>query len=300
MNFKKKSKAIICVTLILTLAICCGVTYVGAYAAPISTLTKFPIGDTIPKVDGENGQNTSSPTPSIAPSHDYVKVNFTGVCVTGQGPVGVELVRSQNLNVTFEFLNMDNEESCTLKADIVDGIMQITVNNYAPNGINVNFGPDYKNVVRVYIPDAIYTQFDIQSTEMVVQMQDFNAPVHAESNRAGFWLIDTTISQGTYNIKATSGPIYIEADTILKDITANVDSGPLTIRFNKIPTNLYLDTTNCGPVVERPDDWPAIHKVGNKTPKIVLSNTGKAVIDVQSDNKNEKSTMETFIINDKI
>lgn len=282
MRFKKKSKAMISATLILTLAICCGATYVGAYAAQVTTPDKPSIADITPQADGENGQSASLPTPTIIPSRDYVKVSFTGVSVTGQGPVGVELARTQNSNVTFELLNMDNEESCTTKAEIVDGTMQITVNNDAPNGINVNFGPDYQNVVRVLIPDAIYTKFEIQSKEMVVQMQDFNAPVHVNSNRAGFWLIDDIVSQGTYDIDVTSGPIYIEADTILKDITANADSGPITMCFNKTPTNLYLDSTNCGPVVERPNDWPAVYKVGNETPKIILSNTGKAVIEVKN------------------
>lgn len=282
MRFKKKSKAMISATLILTLAICCGATYVGAYAAQVTTPDKPSIADITPQADGENGQSASLPTPTIIPSRDYVKVSFTGVSVTGQGPVGVELARTQNSNVTFELLNMDNKESCTTKAEIVDGTMQITVNNDAPNGINVNFGPDYQNVVRVLIPDAIYTKFEIQSKEMVVQMQDFNAPVHVNSNRAGFWLIDDIVSQGTYDIDVTSGPIYIEADTILKDITANADSGPITMCFNKTPTNLYLDSTNCGPVVERPNDWPAVYKVGNETPKIILSNTGKAVIEVKN------------------
>lgn len=284
MSFKKKTKTIVCISLVLTLVICCGATYIGAYAAPVSTSNKLPTVDTSLKADGENRDNTVSSTPPIVTSNDNVKVSFTGVSVTGQGPVGVELVKSQESNVTFELLNMDNEKNCTAKANIIDGIMQITVNNNAPNGINVNFGPDYQNVVRVLIPDAVYTKFDIQSKEMVVQMQDFNAPVHVESNRAGFRLIDNTVSQGTYDLEITSGPIYIEADTILKDITASVDSGPITMIFNKAPTNLYLDSTKCGPVVERPDDWPAIYKVGNETPKIILSNTGKAVIEVKSEN----------------
>lgn len=232
----------------------------------------------------QNSQNTSSSMPSLVPKTDYVKVSFTGISVTGQGPVGVELVRSQDSNVTFELLHLDNEKSCTTKADIVDGTMQITVNNNAPNGINVNFGPDYQNVVRVHIPNAIYTRFEIQSKEMVVRMQDFNAPVHVISNRAGFWLMDDIVWQGTYDIEVASGPIYIEADTILKNITANADSGPITIRFKKTPTNLYLDSTNCGPVVERPNDWPEIYKVGNETPKILLSNTGKAVIEILNQN----------------
>lgn len=215
-------------------------------------------------------------------SADNVTVSFNGVSVIGQGPVGVELVKSKNSNVTFELLNMEKENICTTDANIVNGIMQITVNNDVPNGINVDFGPEYKNVVRVYIPDAVYTRFDIQTTKMVVQMQDFNAPVHVELNRAGFWLIDEIVSQGTYDIKVSSGPIYIEADTILNDITANAVSGPLTVRFNKAPTNLYLDTTNCGPSVERPDDWSAIYKIGNETPKMILSNNGKATVEIQN------------------
>lgn len=285
MNFKKKSKTIISITIILTVAICCGATYVGAYATPVSTSNKFSTTDTKQKVGSNNKQDTVSPTTPIISSSDHVKVSFTGISVTGQGPVGVELVKSQASNVSFEFLNMDSEENCTAKAKIIDNTIQIKVNNDAPNGLNVNFGPDYKNVVRVFIPDAVYTKFKIQSKEMVIQMQDFNAPVHVKSNRAGFWLIDDTISQGTYDIKITSGPLYIEADTILKDITASVDSGPITVHFNKTPTNLYLDSKNCGPVVKRPEDWPTIYKVGNKTPRIILSNTGKTVIEVKSDNR---------------
>lgn len=137
----------------------------------------------------ENTQSPTSTAPTLSATEN-VKVDFDGITLTGHGPVGLELVKSWGSNVTFELLNMDNEESCTTKAEIVDGTMQITVNNDAPNGINVNFGPDYQNVVRVLIPDAIYTKFEIQSKEMVIQMQDFNAPVHVESNRAGFWLID--------------------------------------------------------------------------------------------------------------
>lgn len=287
MRFKKKSKIIVCLTMILTLVICCGASYMGAYAASVPVSNELPTVDTTPKADDNNGNTTPSPVPSTDAfaSNNNVKVSFTGVSITGQGPVGVELVRSQETDVTFELLQMDNEENCTVKADIVDGIMQITVNNYAPNGINVNFGPDYKNVVRVNIPDAIYTKFEIQSQNMVVQMQDFNAPVRVESNRAGFWLIDDIISQGTYDIDVTSGPIYIQAETFLKDITAHNESGPITVRFGKAPTDLYLDSTNCGPVVERPDDWPAIYKVGNETPKIILNNTGKAVIEVQSNDQ---------------
>lgn len=261
MNFKKKSKWVMGLTLILTLVICCGAAYIGVYAAP-------------------------SATQSVTSSADAVKVNFSDVSITAQGPVGVELVRTSSSNVTFELLNMDNEENCTTKAEIINDMMQITITNYVPNGINVNFGPDYKNVVRVYIPDAVYNNFDIKSKEMVIQMQDFNASVHVESSRAGFWLIDTTISKGTYHINVFSGPIYIEADTILSDITANAKSGPVTVLFHKEPANLFLDSAKCGPVINRPEYWPAVYKVGTETPKIILSNTGKATIEVQA-NKND-------------
>lgn len=135
MSFKKKSKTMISITMILTVALCCGATYVGAYAAQVPTSDNPPIADTPLQADGKNGQSTSLPMPTIIPSHDYVKVSFTAVSVTGQGPVGVELARTQNTNVSFELLNMDNKESCTTKAEIVDGTMQITVNNYAPNEI---------------------------------------------------------------------------------------------------------------------------------------------------------------------
>lgn len=145
----------------------------------------------------QTGNNT------VANSANNVTVSFNGVSIIGQGPVGVELVKSKNSNVTFELLNMEKENTCTTDANIVNGIMQITVNNDVSDGINVDFGPEYKNVVRVYIPDAVYTRFDIQTTEMVVQMQDFNAPVHVELNRAGFWLIDEIVSQGTYDIKVS-------------------------------------------------------------------------------------------------
>ena len=55
----------------------------------------------------------------------------------------------------------------------------------------------------------------------------------------------------------------------------------LTVCFNEEPTNLYLDTTNCGPGwIERPVNWPAIYQVGNGTPKLILSNYGPATIKI--------------------
>ena len=109
----------------------------------------------------------------------------------------------------------------------------------------------------------------------------FNAPVHVTSKQAGFSLIDANVSRGTYDIEVNSGPLYIEADTILKDITANVNNGPIKVCFNGEPANLYLDTTGCGPGwVTRPADWPAIYQIGDGTPKMILSNYGPATIEV--------------------
>lgn len=248
----------------LTLCIFFGASFVGVYSAAATT-------DITPKTPSQTDVSTS----------EYVKVDFSGISITGQGPVGVDLVRTSEANVTYEYLNMEHPENCITSANIVNGIMQITITHSAPDGINVDFGSNPQNVVRVHIPDAVYTEFDITSEQMVLHMQDFYAPVHVMSKQAGFSLIDTTVSRGIYDIEVIGGPLYIEADVILKDITANVDNGPMTVCFNEEPTNIYLDTTNCGPGwVTRPTDWPAIYQAGNGTPKMLLSNYGPATIEV--------------------
>ncbi len=262
MMCKRKSKVVRILTGILTLCIIFGAAFIGVY--PVTA------ADTV-----------SEKTLLEVSVPEYVEVDFSGIFITGQGPVGVELVRTDETGVSFEYLNMDYLEKCTASAKVVNGIMKIKISYAAPDGVNVDFGDDPKNVVRVYIPDAVYTRFDITTKQMVLHMQDFNAPVHVTSEQAGFSLIDTDILRGTYDIDVTSGPVYIEADTILNDITANANNGPLTVRFNKEPVNLYLDTTNCGPGwVERPADWSAIYRVGNETPKLILSNYGPATIEV--------------------
>ena len=262
MMCKRKSKAVRLLTGILTLCIIFGAAFIGVYPADAADTVSEK---TLPEV--------SMP--------EYVEVDFSGISITGQGPVGVELVRTDETGVSFEYLNMDYQKKCTASAKVVDGIMKIEISYAALDSVNVDFGDDPKNVVRVYIPDAVYTRFDITTKQMVLHMQDFNAPVHVISEQAGFSLIDTDILRGTYDIDVTSGPAYIEADTILNDITANVNNGPLNVCFNKEPVNLYLDTTNCGPGwVERPADWPAVYRVGNETPKLILSNYGPATIEV--------------------
>jgi len=264
MNFKKKSMAIRFYTGVLTLCMMFGAAFVGVYPAAAAT-------DTVSKSPYQNEVST----------FEYVTVDFSGISIAGQGPVGVDVVRTNEAEVTFEFLNLEHPENCVANAKVVNGIMQITVTHSAPDGINVDFGSEPLNVVRVYIPDAIYSQFDIISEHMVLHMQDFNAPVHVTSKQAGFSLIDANVSRGTYDIEVNSGPLYIEANTILKDITANVNNGPIKVCFNEKPTNLYLDTTGCGPGwVTRPADWPAIYQVGNGTPKMILSNLGPATINV--------------------
>lgn len=246
---------------VLTVFIIFGAVYIGVY----------PVAATA---------GTASNLMSTIPLPKYVEVDFGGISIKGQGPGGVSIVRTSNTKITFEYLNMDCVENWTTSTDVVDGIMQITVSNSKTDGLNVDFGSNPQNIVCIHIPDAVYTSFDIQFKEMVLQMQDFNAPVSVRSKRAGFWLIDTDIIRGTYNIDVTSGPIYIETGIIQKDITANANDGPLTVCFNEIPVNLYLDSTNCGPAVERPSDWPAIYRIGNESPKLIFSNTGPATFEV--------------------
>lgn len=260
---KRKSKAIQILTGVLTLCIIFGASFIGGYPAVAA--------DTV----------SESPLQKEVSTPEYVEIDFNGISITGQGPVGVELVRTNESKISFEYMNLEKPENCIANANIINGIMEITITHSAPDGINVDFGVDPQNVVRVYIPDAIYIKFDITSEQMVLHMQDFNAPVHVTSKQAGFSLIDTDVMRGTYDIDVTSGPVYIEADTILNDITANVNNGSLKVRFNKEPVNLYLDTTNCGPGwVERPADWPAVYRIGNETPKLILSNYGPATVEV--------------------
>ena len=264
MNLKKRTKAIQLLTGLLTLCITFGASFVGVYSAAAAT-------EITPQ----------TPTQADGSTPEYVTVDFNGVSITGQGPVGVDIVRTNKPEVTFEYLNMEYPENCITSAKVINGIMQITVTHSSPDGINVDFGAEPQNIVRIYIPDAVYSQFDITSEQMVLHMQDFNAPVHVTSKQAGFSLIDANVSRGVYDIDITSGPLYIEADTILKDITANVNNGPIKVCFNEKPANLHLDTTNCGPGwVTRPAEWPAIYQVGNGTPKIILSNYGPATIEV--------------------
>ena len=276
MDFKKKSTAIRLLTGALTLCMIFGAAFIGVYpAAAADTTTKTPSQTEVPTPVTPTPSDTSKTSP------EYVEVDFSGISITGKGPVGVDLVRTSEADVTFEYLNMEHPKNCTTSANVVNGIMQIAITHSAPDGINVDFGSKPQNVVRVHIPDAVYSQFDITSEQMVLHMQDFNAPVHVTSKQAGFSLIDANVSRGTYDIEVTSGPLYIEADIILNDITANVNNGPIKVCFNEKPTNLYLDTTNCGPGwVTRPADWPAIYQIGNGAPKMILSNYGPATIEV--------------------
>lgn len=277
MDFKKKSTAIRLLTGTLTLCMIFGAAFVGVYPAAVAadTTIKTPSQTEIPTPFAPAPSDTSKTSP------EYVEVDFNGISITGKGPVGVDLVRTSEADVTFEYLNMEHPKNCTTSANVVNGIMQITITHSAPDGINVDFGSKPQNVVRIHIPDAVYSQFDITSEQMVLHMQDFNAPVHVTSKQAGFSLIDANVSRGTYDIEVTSGPLYIEADIILKDIAANVNNGPIKVCFNEKPANLYLDTTNCGPGwVTRPADWPAIYQIGNGTPKMILSNYGPATIEV--------------------
>ena len=277
MDFKKKSTVIRLLTGALTLCVIFGAAFVGVYpaAAAADTTIKTPSQTEVPTPFVTTPSDTSKTSP------EYVEVDFSGISITGKGPVGVDLVRTSEADVTFEYLNMEHPKNCTTSANVVNGIMQITITHSAPDGINVDFGSKPQNIVRIHIPDAVYSQFDITSEQMVLHMQDFNAPVHVTSKQAGFSLIDANVSRGTYDIEVNSGPLYIEADTILKDITANVNNGPIKVCFNGEPANLYLDTTGCGPGwVTRPADWPAIYQIGDGTPKMILSNYGPATIEV--------------------
>ncbi len=193
MDFKKKSTVIRLLTGALTLCVIFGAAFVGVYpaAAAADTTIKTPSQTEVPTPFVTTPSDTSKTSP------EYVEVDFSGISITGKGPVGVDLVRTSEADVTFEYLNMEHPKNCTTSANVVNGIMQITITHSAPDGINVDFGSKPQNIVRIHIPDAVYSQFDITSEQMVLHMQDFNAPVHVTSKQAGFSLIDANVSRGT-------------------------------------------------------------------------------------------------------
>ena len=277
-NFKKKSRVIRVLTGVLTLCIIFGASFVGVYAA-----------------DAADSFSKKLPKTDIS-TLEYVDVDFSGISITGKGPVGVSLVRTNESKVRFEYFNMDHPENCSVNTNIIDDTMQITIKNIAPNGLSVSFGEEPENIICIYIPNAIYKTFDIVLDQIILHTQDFHAPVYVTSNEAGFSLIDQEISRGVYNIDISSGPLYIEADTILKDITANVANGPIDLYFHKEPENLYLDTADCGPgYVNRPEGWPEVYRVGNKTPRLILSNYGPVTIEVKTDSSlpSDKKNMDS-------
>lgn len=123
---------------------------------------------------GFTGFSSSQTATNESSQKDLVNANFTGVSITGKGPVGIELVRTNSGEVSFEMLGVENEPNCTTSANVKDGVMYITITNSVSGGLNVQFGPDYKNVVRVYIPNAKYTKFEVDIFEMTMQMEDFS------------------------------------------------------------------------------------------------------------------------------
>lgn len=88
MMCKRKSKAVRLLTGILTLCIIFGAAFIGVYPADAADTVSEK---TLPEV--------SMP--------EYVEVDFSGISITGQGTVGVELVRTDETGVSFEYLNMD-------------------------------------------------------------------------------------------------------------------------------------------------------------------------------------------------
>jgi hypothetical protein len=220
--------------------------------------------------------SASMPTTSAeATAHNATPIDFDEIAVIGHGPIGIELVRTVEDEITCEFLNVEHEDRYTVTQAFEDGKAKVEITNTAPeHGVNVQFGPEkYKNVIRIHILNVEYKKFEITAAEMVVQMQDFNAPVQATGTRGGICLKDESVVRGTYDINVQSGPVRVEASLITADINVAVEDGPVTLRFGMQPENLYLNTRGCSSVVKLPDTWAVEYRIGNGEPKITIINT---------------------------
>lgn len=202
-------------------------------------------------------------------------VNFNEIYISGKN-TGVELVRTDDNKVSFEFLGVEIPANYATNAIVKDGIMNISVINFGSRPQNVITNPEnYQNVIRIYIPDIEYSKFNIDATDLFVSAQDFNAPIEVIGGKqGGFCLVDSTISQGNYTINFKTSYISIEADIIESDITINQENGYIDLDFKSEPNNLYLDTTNCNGILNLPHGWGNIHTIGNGDNKIIINNNG--------------------------
>lgn len=235
-----------------------------------------------------SGFVSSQATIKESSQKDSLEVSFSGVSITGQGPVGIELKRTSDSEVSFELLNVEGDESViSTSANATNGIMEIKVtstgNNstVSLNGADANGNPVYLNVVRVYIPDISYSSFDILSASasnyLYVKMEDFAVPdgVKIDIKDGTFILKDITISRSNYNIKVNRGSLSILANTVITDINANlVEGGALGFHLYEMPTNIHVDSSQVKPFVTRPNGWGSVHKIGKGTPKITLASGG--------------------------
>lgn len=194
---------------------------------------------------------------------------------------GIELVKTTNCDISYEYLGVDNKLYYEFSKNLNADIMEISIFNNDPSFGTVNFAQDYKdykNVVKLNIPDYSYTNFDITLNSAPIKMEDFNAPIEINGKRSIITIKDSTISKGTYNIDNEAGNITIEADTITKDINI-ANYGSVFINFNQKPDNLYIDLTKCINV-KIPDGWSTnITTIGDGMPKIIIDNYGKTTIE---------------------
>ncbi|SHJ35051.1 M56 family metallopeptidase [Lutispora thermophila] len=267
MYYKKASKIMIGMALILTMAFCIGATVSGAYTVP----GKNPASDIVSPTSENND----------IPRQSFIDTDSSRTVSLSANYCGIEIAKTDGEQVTFEFLGIDNPSLFKTKCEVVNGILKICVDGTAARDAADNSskhyyvenGPNYVNVVRIGIPDKKYSAFSISLDGVPAVLPDLNAPVSIECVEGSVSLTDTEIYQGTYNIKNSSGSISIAADTISSNIT--VDShGECELTFNQMPQNLYLDVSGSQGQVIIPDGWSRTQSMGNAAPIIRLSNHG--------------------------
>ena len=213
-----------------------------------------------------------------------VNVNYNTVAISGD-KTGIEIVKTKKSKVRFKFLNVDNPSQYTNTARVKNGVMKISVvnNGARPENICVASG-HYKNTVRVYVPDAQYRKFKINTDDILVKMPDYSAKVNVlGGNQGGFYLEDAIISKGTYNINVDTSYVSIGAKMIKSNITVKQAMGSVYLDFGRKPTKVYIDTTNCYGIVDLPKGWSNTYLVGKGKyiPKITISNWGSTYVSVK-------------------
>lgn len=249
MYFRKISKLICGTTLLLTVLFSTGAVVYGAESAKTVSAHE--------NVDADQAKSVSLTATSC----------------------GIELVKSENSQFTFDYLGATDPDKFELSCRIAaDNTLQITVDGTAAKAAAGHYmiggGPDnYANTVRVGIPDREFETIALTLNTACISMPDFDAAVNIACEKGDISLSDTEISKGTYYIDSNSGSVSVTADRLLSQVTVE-SRGSCELSIGEIPTDLSLDVSGCQGRIELPDGWSDHYKTGSGLPEIKITNLG--------------------------